>query len=81
MLGNHDLLAGGEPSQHRLDEITVSTLVIHGTDDPLFPLEHGVALARAIPNADLLQLDGTGHELPRRTWDVVVPAILAHTAR
>ena len=80
MLGNHDLLAGGAASGHRLDEITVPTLIIHGTDDPLFPLEHGVALARAIPNADLLQLDDSGHELPRRTWDVVVPAILEHTS-
>jgi hypothetical protein len=28
----------------------------------------------------LLALDHTGHELPRPVWDVVVPAILEHTA-
>jgi pimeloyl-ACP methyl ester carboxylesterase len=54
--------------------------VIHGTDDPLFALGHGLALANEIPGAQLLTLEGTGHELPRADWDVVVPAILAHTA-
>ena len=51
------------------------TLVIHGTDDPVFPVGHGEALAREIPGAELLMLED-GHELPRRDWDVVVPAIL-----
>jgi hypothetical protein len=46
----------------------------------LFPLEHGRALANEIPGARLLALEQTGHELPRRVWDVVVPAILEHTA-
>jgi pimeloyl-ACP methyl ester carboxylesterase len=64
----------------RLGEIAAPTLVIHGDDDPLFPLEHGQALAREIPGAELLVLEGVGHEYPPpRTWDVVVPAILRHT--
>jgi hypothetical protein len=44
------------------------------------PYGNGVALAKEIPGAKLLTLEGTGHELPRRIWDVVVPAILEHTA-
>jgi pimeloyl-ACP methyl ester carboxylesterase len=80
-LVNHDVLEGGAPWRHRLAELDVPTLVIHGTEDPLFPIEHGAALAREIPAAELLVLPATGHELPPRTWDVVVPAILAHTAR
>jgi pimeloyl-ACP methyl ester carboxylesterase len=79
MLGNHDLVEGGEDWHDRLGEIAVPTLVIHGTDDAFMPFPHGEALARAIPGARLLALEGTGHELPLRTWDVVVPAILAHT--
>jgi hypothetical protein len=43
----------------------------------MFPFEHGRALAETIPSAELLALDGVGHELPRRSWDLVVPAILA----
>ena len=63
----------------RLGEIRAPTLVIHGAEDPLFPLEHGRALADEIPDARLLVLEETGHELPRRVWDVVVPAILQQT--
>jgi pimeloyl-ACP methyl ester carboxylesterase len=57
----------GEPWRHRLGEIAAPTLVIHGADDPMFPVEHGRALAREI----------VGHEYPPpRTWDTVVPRIV-----
>ena len=49
---------------------------MHGTDDPVLPYERGVALGNEISRARLLTLERTGHEIPRRTWDVVVPAIL-----
>jgi pimeloyl-ACP methyl ester carboxylesterase len=72
----------GEPWRQRLGEITAPTLVVHGTEDPLFPLAHGEALAREIPGAELLALEHTGHEyFPRATWEVVVPALLAHSSR
>lgn len=78
---NHWLLEGGEDLRPRLGEITVPTLVIHGTEDPLFPPGHAVALAREIPGSELLMLDGVGHQAPpRSTWDLVVSAILRHTA-
>jgi pimeloyl-ACP methyl ester carboxylesterase len=80
---NHWLVIDGddEPGDpldvHR---ITAPTLVVHGSDDPLFPLPHGDALAAAIPGATLLVVPGMGHEVPPpATWDVVVPALLAHT--
>jgi pimeloyl-ACP methyl ester carboxylesterase len=77
---NHSLIEGGEGWRERLAEIRVPTLVVHGTEDPLFPYGHGVALANEIPAARLLRLEQTGHELPRAVWDVVVPAILRQTA-
>ena len=71
----------GGPWRARLGQISAPTLVIHGTADPLFPSAHAVALADEIPGAELLGLEHTGHEyFPRHTWDVVVPAILRHTA-
>jgi pimeloyl-ACP methyl ester carboxylesterase len=76
---NHYLAEGGGRWRERLGELDVPTLVIHGTEDPVMPHEHGVTLAREIPGARMLSLEHTGHELPRRVWDVVVPAILAHT--
>ncbi len=57
---NHDLLTDGESQSAPLSSITASTLVIHGTADPMFPVKHGEALAHEIPGARLLRLDGAG---------------------
>jgi pimeloyl-ACP methyl ester carboxylesterase len=65
----------------RLADITVPTLVLHGTADPLFPYPHGEALAAEIPGATLVPLEGMGHQVPPpQLWDVVVTAITDHTA-
>jgi pimeloyl-ACP methyl ester carboxylesterase len=79
-LKNHWLLEEGEPVRKPVSEIIAPTLVFHGTEDPLFPYEHGEALAREIPGARLIPLEGAGHELPPRPlWNQVVAAILEHT--
>jgi pimeloyl-ACP methyl ester carboxylesterase len=78
---NHYAAEGGGRWRARLGALDTPTLVIHGTEDPVFPHGHGAALANEIRGAELLTLEGMGHELPRRDWDVVVPAILAHTVR
>jgi pimeloyl-ACP methyl ester carboxylesterase len=71
----------GAPWRRRLGDIAVPTLVVHGRHDPMFPPAHARALAAEIPGAELLILDGMGHEHPPpATWDLVVPAILRHTA-
>jgi pimeloyl-ACP methyl ester carboxylesterase len=77
---NHFHLDPGEPIRPRLGEIQVPTLVIQGEKDPIFPLDHGQALADEIPNAELLILPGSGHLVLPRSWDLVIPAILRHTA-
>lgn len=77
---NHHAVRGGSgPWRHRLGEIKVPTLVLHGDEDPLFPLPHGEVLAREIPNARLAVLPHTGHEFPRRNWPVVIPLLQEHT--
>jgi pimeloyl-ACP methyl ester carboxylesterase len=76
---NHDLMSHGEGSPKPLSSITSPTLVIHGTADPMFPIEHGEALAEEIPGARLLRLEGAGHGVDRADWEVVVEAILEHT--
>jgi pimeloyl-ACP methyl ester carboxylesterase len=76
---NHFLVDGTDTARSRLGEISVPTLVVHGTDDPLFPPAHGEALAREIPGARLLLIDGLGHELPPSAWDEVLPALIAVT--
>lgn len=78
---NHFVLDEDELVRGRLGDIRAPTLVLHGTEDPLFPIAHGEALAAGIPGAHLLLLAGMGHEVPPRAlWDRVVPAILEHTA-
>jgi pimeloyl-ACP methyl ester carboxylesterase len=77
---NHAQLDEGEAVEGTIADIAAPTLVIHGTADPFFSIDHARALADEIPDATLLTLDDVGHETPPpRTWDVVVPAILRHT--
>jgi pimeloyl-ACP methyl ester carboxylesterase len=66
--------------RERLGSVGAPTLVLHGEDDPFFPLGNGRALAAEIPGAELVVLPGTGNELPRRTWDVLVSALVRHTS-
>jgi pimeloyl-ACP methyl ester carboxylesterase len=48
--------------RERLGEIDVPVLVVHGDEDPFFPVGNAVALAEEIPGARLLTLPGVGHE-------------------
>lgn len=79
---NDFLLDDGGAGDYRLSQLAgVPTLVLHGTADPMFPLPHGEALAESISGARLIELDGVGHQLPPPgTWDLVVDALIAHTA-
>jgi len=77
--GNHDQLTDDDRDRGPLAAISAPTLVIHGTADPMFPLEHGQALAEVIPNAHLVAADGAGHGLESMDQHMVVKAILEHS--
>ena len=77
---NHDAIPDDGRPWEPLSSITAPTLVIHGTADPMFPLEHGAALAGEIPDARLLTLEGAGHGVDRADWETIVRAIVEHTA-
>ncbi|WNG27471.1 alpha/beta hydrolase [Cystobacter fuscus] len=62
-----------------LKHLRVPTLVIHGTDDPMFPAAHGVAVAERISGAKLLMLEAMGHDLPRPLFGEISRALLTHT--
>ena len=49
---------------HELANITCPTLVVHGRHDPLVPHGNGVDTAKRIKGAQLLSIDGMGHDLP-----------------
>jgi len=72
------IMASGSRKEE-LAGVKAPTLVIHGADDPLVPVEGGRATARAIPGARLLVLDRMGHTLPRTVWPEIIEAIVALT--
>lgn len=58
-----------------LKKVTIPTTVIHGLSDPLVHSSGGRATARAIPNAELIQIDGMGHDIPVQLWPTFIDAI------
>ena len=74
----HGAAVGASPSRlDRLDEITAHTLVVHGTVDPVFSVEHALALAEGISGAELWLVDELGHELP----DSLLPELVERLRR
>lgn len=49
--------------------------VLHGLADPLLPIAHGRALAKALPQAQLTEIPGWGHDLPVALHPVLVEAV------
>jgi pimeloyl-ACP methyl ester carboxylesterase len=64
-----------------LAAVDVPTLVIHGEQDALVDVSGGRATAAAIPGAELLVVDGMGHDLPRAIWPEVTDRITALVER
>ncbi|MBV1849425.1 alpha/beta fold hydrolase [Catellatospora tritici] len=76
----HSELDYGSPWRKRLGEVAVPVLVVHGGADPVLPVAHAWALARALPQVEVLVMPEAGHDLDRVDWPVVIPALLRHTA-
>jgi len=55
--------------------------VIHGRADRLISSEAGIAIAHAMPRAELQLYDGVGHEIPPMLWDDVVRTIVRTAGR
>jgi pimeloyl-ACP methyl ester carboxylesterase len=75
---------GRAPSRReRLQALAIPTLVVHGVDDPLVPVENGRRTAAAVPGARYLEITEMGHHLPPAVWPRVAGAIaeLAADAR
>jgi pimeloyl-ACP methyl ester carboxylesterase len=64
-----------------LGSVRVPTVVIHGADDPLVPLENGRRTADAIPGAELIIIPGLGHDTPRGAWPQLIDEIASVAQR
>jgi pimeloyl-ACP methyl ester carboxylesterase len=80
-LVNHTLAGEGDQPERTARDITAPLLVIHGSADPLFPPEHGAALAGLVRGATLVTVEGGGHELHEGDWDQILDALVEHTAK
>jgi pimeloyl-ACP methyl ester carboxylesterase len=74
------ILTTHDRTQH-LGEITAPTLVIHGEHDQLVNVSGGRATAAAIPGAELMVVEGMGHDLPRAVWPEIIDRITALVRR
>ena len=71
------VLADGDRTS-LLKSVKVPTLVIHGSDDPLLPVECGRDVAAAVPGAVMHEEPGMGHEIPAALCQSLAERIAAH---
>jgi len=62
-------------------KIKVPTLVIHGTEDPIFHVDSAHDLHRSIAKAELLLLEGMGHNLPIALFESIAKSIAQNAFR
>jgi pimeloyl-ACP methyl ester carboxylesterase len=70
-------LASGDRTA-RLHSVAAPTLVIHGKADKMIDVSGGIATAEAIPGAELVLIEGMGHNLPRVLWPRLAALIADH---
>ncbi|WP_145407678.1 alpha/beta fold hydrolase [Paenibacillus xylanexedens] len=58
-----------------LSKVKVPALVIHGLDDPMFVPACGEDTAQAISDAELMLLEGMGHDMPTPLYATIVDGI------
>ena len=72
------IMASGDRT-YQVRELAVPSLVIHGSSDPLVPVECGRHLAAQIPGARLHEIPGMGHDFPEQLAGPISNLILHHT--
>ncbi|MDR5782352.1 alpha/beta hydrolase [Caballeronia sp. LZ065] len=65
---------------NELASLHVPVLLIHGSDDPIFPLEHAQWAASVIPGARLHVVDAMGHALDPAFFEPVLAALASFYA-
>lgn len=65
----------------RLNTIVAPTLVAHGADDLLIPVDGGRDTAASIKHSQLMVIEGMGHDLPTELHNIFVQAIAANARR
>ena len=58
-----------------VERIETPSLVIHGSEDLIVPVENGRTLAERLPNAEYVELTGRGHNLPLEAPETFADAV------
>lgn len=75
---NHALVGGDLEPGMTAGALDLPVLAIHGGEDPVISAAAARATAQVVAGAQLLILDGRGHELVDQDVPVIAEAILAH---
>ena len=67
--------AASSDRRPKLATITAPTVVIHGAADPLVPLAGGKDTAENIPGAELVVIEGMGHDVPAPLFAAIADGI------
>ena len=67
--------------KEKISVIKVPTLVIHGREDLLYPVECGIEIAESIQGSELIIIEGLGHSLPPELWTQITDAIKTNAAK
>lgn len=78
VIQHHAAVTATRSRYQRLAALTAPTLVVHGTADPILPIDHGQKLSEVIPWAQHLWLEDIGHQFPYPRRLGVVDAVIAH---
>jgi pimeloyl-ACP methyl ester carboxylesterase len=81
MIRQYLALLSQENRNPALAKVKLPTLIVHGADDPLVPVEAGKEAAKVIPGSEILIIEGMGHDLPREVWPAVVEAMTKNTTK
>jgi pimeloyl-ACP methyl ester carboxylesterase len=79
--GAASLFTALEDRRAELKSIRAPTVVIHGAEDPLVPVEAGGDVAASIPAAELRIIPGMGHDIPPALVKTFADAITAAASR
>jgi pimeloyl-ACP methyl ester carboxylesterase len=80
MLRQFDAILGTGSLLRFTRSVSAPTVVIHGSDDPMVRPRNGRNLAKAIPGACFVVVDGMGHDLPEPVWRPIVEALTENFA-
>ena len=76
--GHMMAVGASENRLNTLPKINIPSLIIHGTEDPLIPFDHGKKTHALINNSKLIVLEGVGHEFVKEQYEFIASEIYNH---